>query len=98
MVENVAKIGPRFVQGLRELARERPEMSNVRGIGSLVSFTLPDADTRAEWIKKMREQHLLVLSCGPSSVRFRLPFVMTPAEIDTAMKRIAAAAPVKAKA
>jgi hypothetical protein len=31
-------------------------------------------------------------------VRFRLPFVMTPVEIDTAMKAIAAAAPVQAKA
>lgn len=98
LAAKVADLGPRFVQGLRELARERPEMSNVRGIGTLVSFTLPDPETRAEWIKKMREQKLLALLCGPSSVRFRLPFVMTHAEVDQAMAKIAAAIPARARA
>jgi L-lysine 6-transaminase len=98
LADNVARIGPRFVQGLRALARERPEMSNVRGIGSLVSFTLPDTETRQAWLKRMREAHMLVLACGPNSVRFRLPFVMTPAEVDQAVARVAAAAPVRARA
>jgi L-lysine 6-transaminase len=98
LVTKVAELGPRFVKGLRELARERPEMSNVRGVGTLVSFTLPDAEMRAEWIKKMREQKLLALTSGPSSVRFRLPFVMTQAEVDSAMAKIAAAIPAKARA
>jgi L-lysine 6-transaminase len=98
LMAKVADLGPRFVKGLRELARERPEMTNVRGVGTLVSFTLPDPETRTEWIKKLREQKLLALLCGPSSVRFRLPFVMTQAEVDSAMAKIAAAVPAKARA
>ena len=92
LMENVAIYGRRFLAGLRDIAREHKEMSNVRGIGSLVSFTLPNPELRAEWVKRMRDQHLMALMCGPSSVRFRLPFVMGEYELDAALARVAAAA------
>ena len=92
LAQNVATYGARFVQGLRDIAREQREMSNVRGIGSLVAFTLPSAEVRNDWIKRMRGQHLLALPCGPSSIRFRLPFVIGEYELDAALARVVAAA------
>ncbi|MBK7644107.1 MAG: hypothetical protein IPJ19_13850 [Planctomycetes bacterium] len=47
---------------------------------------------RTEWLRRMREQHLLALACGTSSVRFRLSFVMGEYELDAALARVAAAA------
>ncbi|MBK7644108.1 MAG: L-lysine 6-transaminase [Planctomycetes bacterium] len=101
LMENVASYGARFLSGLREIARDHKEMTNVRGIGSLVSFTLPSPELRTEWLKRMREQHLLALACGTSSVRFRLSFVMGEKELEAGLARVAAAAegvPAKAKA
>jgi len=40
----------------------------------------------------LRDHHLMALFCGPSSVRFRLPFVMSGREVNEAVARVAAAA------
>ncbi|MBL8859331.1 MAG: L-lysine 6-transaminase [Planctomycetes bacterium] len=87
---SIAKQGTRFVQGLRKIGKEHGGFTNVRGLGSLVAFTLATADERNKLIADLRAKGMLALSCGPSSVRFRLPLVVTEAEIDTALERISA--------
>jgi L-lysine 6-transaminase len=95
--ENVARMGQRFLAGLRSLARERPEITNVRGIGSLCAFTLPDPAARQAALDAMRAQHLLAITCGERSVRFRLPLVVSALEVDAALERIAAALPARVR-
>ncbi len=96
--ENVARMGNHFLQGLRQLAREHGEIANVRGLGSLVAFTLKDMPTRDEWLKKLREKKLLALPSGDTAIRFRLPFVVQKNEIDAALEKIAACLPGRVRA
>ncbi|MFM7280314.1 MAG: aminotransferase class III-fold pyridoxal phosphate-dependent enzyme, partial [Planctomycetia bacterium] len=63
MADNVAARGARFQKGLREIARTRPSMQSVRGIGSLQAFTLPTPQARNDALAKFREAGLLALSC-----------------------------------
>lgn len=96
--ENVARQGAYLVQGLRRLAKERGELSNVRGVGSLIAFTLKDQATRDAWIKRMREEKLLGIQSGDRSIRFRLPFVVQNAEIDLALQKLESCMPAKVRA
>ena len=87
---HIASMGDRLVAGLRVMARETGVFSNVRGIGSLVAVTLPDAERRGALLGRMFDREVLALPSGPTSIRFRLPYVIGPDEIDTLIERTAA--------
>jgi L-lysine 6-transaminase len=89
LAENVLAQGQRFVNGLRALARSGAVLSNVRGIGSLAAFTLKDTEERDRWLKALFEAQVLALKSGPRAIRFRLPLVISAAEVDELVKRVA---------
>jgi L-lysine 6-transaminase len=93
LADNVTRIGARVLAGLRELGREREEVRNVRGIGSMIAFTCQSGPARDQLWKDCLRERLLALKCGPDSLRLRLPFVMSDAEADQAVAKIAAALP-----
>jgi len=92
LARNVAARGEQLIAGLRRLARRHGLLENVRGVGSLVAFTLPDGEARDRLVRDCYEQKLLLLPSGERSIRFRLPFVIDEAEIELALEKIAAAA------
>ncbi len=94
---NTARQGARFVAGLRGIAKTRGLISNVRGLGSLVAFTLETPAVRAKLLEDMRMKQLLALNSGERSIRFRMPLVVTEAEVDLALDRIAACIPNTAR-
>ncbi|MDR9770396.1 L-lysine 6-transaminase [Acetomicrobium sp.] len=80
-VANIA--GPQLFNGLQALGAEFPKLvTNVRGKGLMCAFDLPCPDLRNEFLKKMRERHVLLLACGTRSVRFRPALDIAPEEID----------------
>ena len=101
LADNVAVRGTEIVAGLREIARRRGGMTNVRGIGSMVAFTLESTEERKRMLAAMRGNELLALASGPTSVRFRLPFVLDGREVGELLTRVesslhpAAAAPAQ---
>jgi L-lysine 6-transaminase len=92
---NVATQGQRFVEGLRALGREKAHFSNVRGVGSLVAFTLESADVRNEMVVDLANKGLLTLASGERAVRFRLPLIVGEVEIDLALEKIADCMPAR---
>jgi 4-aminobutyrate aminotransferase-like enzyme len=52
---------------------------------------------RAKLLEDMRTKQLLALNSGERSIRFRMPLVVTEAEIDLALDRIAACIPSTAR-
>lgn len=98
LARKVARQGARFVEGLRSLGRERGTISNVRGIGSLVAFTLESPEARKETLDALRANRVLALASGERAIRFRLPFVVTDAEIEIGLERIASGLPTRVRA
>ena len=96
LAENVAARGEQLISGLRTLAGEHGQFSNVRGRGSLVAFTLSSPEERDAMMGKMLEKKMLVLGTGEQGIRFRLPLVITEDEIGTALDRIAQCLPTRA--
>jgi len=85
--ERTTRVGAAAVEGLREMACETGAFGNVRGVGSLVAFTFPEAPVRDRVLGGLFEQRVLALPSGETSVRFRLPLVMTEAELDELLAR-----------
>src|SRR5262245_25425373 len=88
LVENAAGRGAELLAGLESLAREFPEhVSNARGKGLMCAFDLRDGSLRDAVIEKAYEENVVVLGCGPRSIRFRPPLVISKEEIATGLEK-----------
>jgi len=90
LADNIAARGAQLVDGLRALAGKNGTFGNVRGVGSLVAFTLPTAEERGALLDRLMGQKLMALAAGQRSIRFRLPLIISADEVGEVLKRVAA--------
>ncbi|GAA2267366.1 L-lysine 6-transaminase [Nonomuraea roseoviolacea subsp. roseoviolacea] len=93
LIPRAGRLGALVVERLTKLQAERPEVvSSVRGRGLMCAFDLPDRESRDALVTRLREeQGVLVLPCGPRSVRLRPALNITEDELDHGLRAIAAA-------
>ncbi|MEE3207624.1 MAG: L-lysine 6-transaminase [Candidatus Thermoplasmatota archaeon] len=89
--DNITARGAEMLTGLRMTARETGGMSNVRGIGSLLAFTLPSPAERDTMMQALAQQKVLALKAGPTSIRFRLPLIISVDEVQELLARVRSA-------
>ncbi len=85
--EHITNMGDRLMDGLRDMARRTGAFSNVRGMGSLVAVSVDTPEHRGQILGDMFDNELIALPCGPRSIRFRLPYVISAEEIDEILAR-----------
>ena len=85
LLASVRALGVRMVEGLREL----PRVKTVRGRGLMVAADV-DADAPALVRRALDEQRLIINATGPGTLRFVPPLVISEAEVDEALRRLAA--------
>ena len=88
LLENARRMGAYIRQRASELARDFPEMTQVRGVGLLNAFDLPDPAWRGRLVKACVGNGLLLTGCGARSMRFRPYLDVKKEEIDLAMTRL----------
>lgn len=88
LADNITARGDELVNGLRGIAKENSQISNVRGQGSLVAFTLQSPEARDKMLSDLFAKKVMALSSGSHAIRFRLPLVIDSAAIGTALERI----------
>ena len=99
LVANAARVGQQLLANLRDLAPESPLIGDVRGLGLMVAVELVEDKERRVPAKKKADavvqacfrRGLLLLPCGPSSIRFSPPLIITEAQADTAFSIFAEA-------
>lgn len=90
LVANAARVGDLILDGLHELARESGgRMTSVRGRGLMCAFDLPGTEERDRFLARAYENRLLILGCGPRSVRVRPTLSLTEDEAGTVLDLIA---------
>jgi 4-aminobutyrate aminotransferase-like enzyme len=75
-----ARVGQKIRARLEALAKELPQMGDVRGLGAMLAFELvkdpktkePDAELTASIVAHAEKRGLLLLSCGTSANVVRL--------------------------
>lgn len=83
VVENSEIMGEYLLAELRKLQNEFPGLvAAPRGKGLMCAFDMPDSAMRNSFIDKCFEEKLFILGCGPKSVRFRTPLIITAEELD----------------
>ncbi|WP_043630233.1 L-lysine 6-transaminase [Nonomuraea candida] len=93
LIERAATMGDVLLERLSKLEAERPGVvSNVRGRGLMCAFDLPDQAARDALVTRLREEHgVLVLPCGPRSVRLRPALNIPDADLDLGLAALSAA-------
>jgi 4-aminobutyrate aminotransferase len=99
LLANAARVGERMMEQLRCLAEESHVIGDVRGLGLMIGVELVHSRTtkvravkeRDELVLECFKRGLIVLPCGPNSVRFSPPLIITEAEADTALEIFAEA-------
>jgi L-lysine 6-transaminase len=87
LVKNAATVGAHLLAKLHALQAALPDvLTNARGRGLMCAIDLPDTDTRNRVADKAYDLGLVILGCGPRSLRFRPPLDITAAEIDEALE------------
>jgi len=93
LLANAARVGEQLLGNLRDLADESYLLGDVRGLGLMVAVELVrDKETRVPAKKEAEavvqacfRRGLLLLPCGPSSIRFSPPLLISPQQADTAL-------------
>ncbi len=87
LVANAAARGEQALAGLRRLAGEQPELvRDVRGKGLMLGIEFPTAE-QAEAVQMAAfRRGLLILECGPSSVRMSPALTVSETEMATALR------------
>ena len=88
MVENSARLGAYFIERLRALRSAK--IQEVRGRGLWIGVELaPGAGGARQYCEELQREGLLCKETHVNIIRFAPPLVITRAEIDWAMERIA---------
>jgi len=78
LLDNAAARGRELLRGLEALGDEYPDLvSNARGSGLMCSVDLPSTEIRNRILRACFEDRMIVLPCGPRSVRFRPTLTVT---------------------
>jgi len=86
LVENARVVGDHLLRGLQGVEQELGGiMSNARGRGLMIAFDLPTPELRKKAHEAVIANGLLLLTCGPRSIRFRPPLNLQAAEADAAL-------------
>ena len=91
LLENARTTGAELLARLKELATDRPDITNPRGRGLMCAFDLPDTRTRDALRKRLLAERVIMLACGERSLRFRPVLDFSPADVALAMARIRSA-------
>ena len=86
LLESVHELGERLSAALAAL----PGVATVRGRGLMVGIDLADGIAAPELARRLLlEQRLVVNATGPATIRLEPPLIVTEAQIDDAVQRLA---------
>jgi 4-aminobutyrate aminotransferase len=98
-LDNARQRGEQLLQGLAQLRAEHPQIAEVRGLGLMIGLELrddagrPDKALAKRIVEACRQNHLLLLTCGPweNTIRFIPPLIVSREQIREALDVFAAA-------
>ena len=84
MIDNAAKMGERFMAGLKMI--ETPSIKEVRGKGLMIAVEFhPEAGGAKQYVKKLAKKGLLCKETHANTIRFAPPLVINKEEVDWAL-------------
>ena len=91
LMENASRVGAVLQEGLREIATDHQDVSDVRGRGLMLAVELKTPELANRLVQAAFERGLLLLTAGTRAVRISPPLVLTEDEAATGLEIIASA-------
>ena len=89
LLNSVQRNGEYLLSKLFSIQNDYPNIvSNVRGLGLMCAFDLPDTSTRDNLLKVILEKGAFILGSGQNTIRFRPPLTITKNELDFGLQII----------
>jgi acetylornithine/N-succinyldiaminopimelate aminotransferase len=90
-IDNVDKMGRRLHWHLQQLQQKHPDaVLELRGKGLLAGIKLKDSIVVRDFVARLRDDHqLLMQGAGDNVLRFLPPLIVTEADIEEAVNKIA---------
>jgi len=93
---NAERRGVQLRAGLEALATRHPFIREVRGLGLMIGVEIqtdgaPDPGLRDQIVERAFQRGLLLLPCGPSTVRFSPPLCLTRRQVEIGLELFDAA-------
>ena len=89
LVENAKIQGNYLIEKLSDIQSEFPHLiSNVRGLGLMCSFDLPNSEIQKTFKIISENEKLLILGCGSRTIRFRPALNVKKEDIDSGLQII----------
>ncbi len=90
---NAAERGTELQAGLRELAKRHPCIVDIRGKGLMIGMEIgshsgPQPEVRDRIILESFQRGLLLLPCGPSTIRFCPPLCLTARQVEIGLRLV----------
>ncbi len=86
LIENSKRMGEKIKKAL---LNESPDfVSNIRGSGGWIAFTLPNTEMRDNLWKMLYSEGVMLLKSGSDSLRMRPHLAITDEEVDTGLERL----------
>ncbi len=86
LMANAARQGERWIEGMKAIAADFSNVTNVRGLGLIMAFDMPDGDSRNALLGAMMDAGMIGLSSGERTVRFRPHLAITDADTDLCLE------------
>lgn len=86
LADHAAGMGERFRTGLEPLLDRHRTLVDVRGRGLMIGLEFADGATAKAVEQAAFHRGLVVLTCGPAAIRLAPPLVITPEQVDTAVR------------
>ena len=86
LADHAAAMGVRFLTGLAPMLDRHAALIDVRGRGLMIGLELVDGATATAVEQAAFQRGLVVLTCGPAAIRLAPPLVITPEQVDTALR------------
>lgn len=82
LVDNAAQTGKYLLEHITKWSDSSEYLSNPRGKGLLCSIDLTDSQLRDAVVKECMKNKLMILGCGPKTIRFRPPLTIQTEQLD----------------
>ncbi len=90
LLDRAVAIGRTTHAALRDLQRRHATIVDVRGLGAMLAFETAQADDAQRIVEAARSRGLLLLKAGAGNViRLLMPLVISDAELETGLDRLA---------
>lgn len=88
LLQNISARGEQFLEGFQGLSHSFP-LTNIRGLGGLLSFDVPTQELRQKVLKTaMEKEALIILPAGKRTVRFRPSLSISAQEVEDGLNRL----------